>query len=105
VYPPMTKKRGIVHKTSTSETLSGSLHALYVRCGKGACKCASGEPHGPYWRHQWRAGGQTYRRYVRRADVPRMRAALAAWREAHPPVAALRDHLRLLRRVMRLLGV
>ena len=101
----MTKKGGIVHKADASEALPGSLHAVYVRCGAGGCKCRQGALHGPYWRHQWREGGRTRRRYVRQNDVERVRAALAAWREAHPPVAALRDHLRLLRRVMRLLGV
>jgi hypothetical protein len=101
----MTKKRGIVHKTSAPEALPGSLHALYVRCGAEGCKCRRGTLHGPYWRWQWREGGRTRRQYVRQADVPRVRAALAAWLETHPPVAALRDHLRLLRRVMRQLGV
>ena len=101
----MTKKGGIVHKASAPEALPGSLHAVYVRCGAAGCKCRRGALHGPYWRHQWRAGGQTYRRYVRRADVPGVRAALAAWREQHPPVASLREELRKFRRLMRLLGV
>jgi hypothetical protein len=101
----MTKKGRIVHKASVPEVLPGSLHALYVRCRAAGCKCHRGELHGPYWRHQWREWGRTRRRYVRQDDVERVRAALAAWREAHPPVAAIRDHLRLLRRLMRLLGV
>jgi hypothetical protein len=101
----MTKKRGIVHKIPAAEPLPGSLHAAWVRCGKAGCKCAGGERHGPFWRRQWREGGRTHRRYVRRADVARVRAALAAWREQHPPVATLRDEVRKLRRLMRLLGV
>src|SRR5687767_5011518 len=101
----MTKKRRIVHKADPPKALPGSLHAVYVRCRAAGCKCRQGAPHGPYWRRRWREGGRTRRQYVRLADVPRVRAAMAGWREAHPPVAALRDHLRLLRRVMRLLRV
>jgi hypothetical protein len=101
----MTKKRRIVHKTPAVQPLPGSLHAEWVRCGKVSCKCARGALHGPYWRHQWREGGRTRRRYVRQADLGDVRAALAAWRARHPPVAALREHLAILRRVMRTLGV
>jgi hypothetical protein len=99
------KKRRISPKTPPLEPLPGTLVPTYKRCGAAGCKCRQGALHGPYYRWQWRQGGRTWRQYVRRADVPRMRAALAAWRAAHPPVAALRDHLRLLRRVMRRLGV
>lgn len=35
-----------------------------VRCGKEQCKCASGEPHGPYWYAYWSEGGQTKSQYV-----------------------------------------
>lgn len=35
-----------------------------VRCGKEQCKCASGEPHGPYWYAYWSEGGQTRSQYV-----------------------------------------
>ena len=99
------KKRRISPKAPPVGPLPGTLVPAYKRCGAAGCKCRQGALHGPYWRHQWREGGRTRRRYVRQNDVKRVRAALAAWREAHPPVAALRDQLRLLRRVMRLLGV
>jgi hypothetical protein len=98
------KKRQIVHKTPAVEPLPGSLHAAWVRCGKAGCRCAQGWLHGPYWRRQWREGRRTRRQYVKRADVERVREQLAAWRAAHPPVATVRQHLALLRRVMRLLG-
>ena len=82
----MAKNRRISPKAPPVEALPGTLH-------------------GPYWRHQWREGGQTRRRYVRRADVAQVRAALAAWQAAHPPAAALRQELVELRRLVRLLGV
>src|SRR5687767_11039930 len=99
------KKRRISPKAPAIEPLPGTLAPIYKRCGAAGCRCRRGALHGPYWRHQWREGGRTRRRYVRQNDVEHVRAALAAWREAHPPVASLRDHLRLLRRMMRLLGV
>ena len=101
----MMKKSGISPKAPPVGPLPGTLVPTYKRCGAAGCKCRRGALHGPYYRRQWRAGGRTRRQYVRQADVPGVRAALAVWQEAHPPVAALRDHLRLLRRVMRLLGV
>ena len=99
------EKRRIVHKADAVEPLPGSLHAVYVRCGTAGCRCAYGERHGPYWRHQWREGGRTRRRYVRQAEVEQVRQALVAWRAAHPPVSALRHRLTEIRRWMRLLGV
>lgn len=35
-----------------------------VRCGKKGCKCAKGEPHGPYWYAYWSEGGKTRSEYV-----------------------------------------
>ena len=102
---PGLKNRRIVHKTPAVEPLPGSLHAAWVRCGKAGCKCARGMPHGPYWRRQWREDGQTRREYVKRADVERVRTALAAWRERHPPARALRQELADLRRLLRQLEV
>jgi hypothetical protein len=99
------KKSGISPKASPLGPLPGTLVPTYKRCGAVGCRCARGALHGPYWRHQWREGGRTRRRYVRHNDVEHVRAALAAWREAHPPVSALREHLAVLRRLMRLLGV
>jgi hypothetical protein len=85
--------------------MPGSLHATYVRCGKASCRCARGALHGPYWRRQWREAGRTRRRYVRQNDVEGLQATLAAWREMHPPLSALRQRLTEIRRLMRLLGV
>jgi hypothetical protein len=99
------KNRRIVPKTAAVEPLPGSLHAAWVRCGKAGCRCAGGALHGPYWRRQWRESGRTRRQYVKRTDLEQAQAALAAWREQHPPASALRRELAELRRLMRLLGV
>lgn len=101
----MTQNDRFVHKTEPPPSRVGSLHAVYVRCGKASCRCARGELHGPYWRQQWREGGRTQRRYVRQADAARLQAELEVWRVEHPSLGSLRQQLTELRRLARLLGV
>lgn len=62
------------------QVLSGSLVEQARRCGKPACRCAEGEPHGPYAYFAPRAAGggglryvpaslaEAVRRYLRRAE-------------------------------------
>jgi hypothetical protein len=35
-----------------------------VKCGKGNCKCASGELHGPYWYGYYSKDGKTVSVYI-----------------------------------------
>ena len=76
-----------------------------VRCGKPACRCATGEGHGPYWFLRWREGGVQRRRYVRQADVAAVGAVIARRRrderEARRAVAATLADLRRLRTWLR----
>src|SRR5260370_41136391 len=44
--------------------LAGSLVEQVRRCGKAGCRCAGGEPHGPYAYFAQRAGGPGRLRYV-----------------------------------------
>lgn len=64
--------------------LLGSLHEEWRRCGKGNCRCASGDPgdrHGPYWVRRWRdASGEQRKQYVRGADLAEVREAIEARR-------------------------
>ncbi len=48
----------------------------YRRCGKAGCKCASGDPHGPYWVGSWSEGGKTKRKHIGRK-----------WRDLNAPAA------------------
>ena len=80
----------------------GSLHTQRVRCGKANCKCARGELHEGYHYFFSRVGGQQFKVYVRRADVPAVRAAIQAravrrakWR------SELNEARAFLRRLMR----
>jgi len=44
--------------------LAGSLAEQTRRCGKPGCRCAAGEPHGPYAYFTPRAAGRGRLRYV-----------------------------------------
>jgi hypothetical protein len=46
------------------QVLSGSLVEQTRRCGKSGCRCAGGEPHGPYSYFVPRAAGRGRSRYV-----------------------------------------
>lgn len=54
-----------------------ALVSYRVRCGKAGCRCAQSERHGPYWFLRWRDGDRQRRRYVKAADVPAVRDAIA----------------------------
>lgn len=62
------------------EALPGAVCAQRVRCGKPNCRCARLELHTAYYRF-WREGGRLRKAYVRVADVERVRAACARWKE------------------------
>jgi hypothetical protein len=79
--------------------LAGSLQAEWRRCGKPTCRCARGEPHGPYFYRYWRDGVRRCKRYVPRAQVPAVAAAIRLRRELAPPAWALRQELAELRRM------
>ena len=46
------------------QVLAGSLVEQARRCGKAGCRCAAGEPHGPYAYFVQRARGAGRLRYV-----------------------------------------
>ena len=59
-----------------------ALVAHRVRCGKPACRCATGDGHGPYWFLYWREGTRQRRRYVKQADLAVVRAVVERRRAA-----------------------
>ena len=70
--------------TDTAETLykTPALVSHRVRCGKPACRCTTGEGHGPYAFLYWREGTVQRRRYVRAAELPAVRAVVEGRRLA-----------------------
>ena len=49
---------------SVEEVLAGTLAEQTRRCGKASCRCAGGEPHGPYAYFTARPQGRGRARYV-----------------------------------------
>ena len=60
----------------------GALRSQSVTCGNAGCHCASGERHGPYWYLHWWEDGRTRNRYVRPAELEKVRAMIKA-QDAH----------------------
>ena len=73
--------------------LPGSLQPEWRRCGKPTCRCARGEPHGPYVYHYWYEHGRRRKAYVPRDRVEAVAAGIAAWRRLHPPAWTMRQVL------------
>ena len=74
--------------------LIGSLVEQTRRCGKPGCRCASGEPHGPYAYFTTRtagraAAGRGRSRYVPSALVAVVRAGLARGEQVEAVLAEI----------------
>lgn len=71
------------------QVLSGSLTEQTRRCGKAGCRCASGEPHGPYAYFSVRTGGRARLRYVPANLVAAVRARLARGEQVEAVLAQI----------------
>lgn len=77
-----------------------ALLPLWTRCGKAACRCTTGQRHGPYWVLRWREGGTHRRRYVRPAELAAVRTTVEGRRRDRTRErAAFAADLTLLRRL------
>ena len=68
---------------ATGDFRPGSVNATYRRCGKPNCACARPDHpgHGPRWLWTRSAGGRTRTRQLSAAEVEKVRAELANYRE------------------------
>ena len=79
----------------------GSLQAQRVGCGKPNCRCARGRPHEGYYYLFLSTPAGVSKLYVRRADVPLVRAVIVERRRRRRAWRAEFDEVRaLLRRMM-----
>jgi hypothetical protein len=62
---------------------NGSLQQQWVRCGKDGCKCSRGQLHGPYFYLFISMSDGLLKAYVRRNDVPIVRAIIAERKHIH----------------------
>ena len=61
----LARRRALAERLgSVEEVLAGTLAEQTRRCGKAACRCADGEPHGPYTYFTARSQGRGRARYV-----------------------------------------
>jgi len=68
---------------ATGDLRPGSINPTYRKCGKPNCACARpGHPgHGPRWLWTRSAGGKTRTRQLAPAELDKVRAELAAYRQ------------------------
>lgn len=68
---------------ATGDLRPGSINPTYRKCGKPNCACARpGHPgHGPRWLWTRSAGGKTRTRQLAPAELDKVRAELAAYKE------------------------
>lgn len=69
--------------------LTGSLAEQSRRCGRPGCRCAEGEPHGPYAYFTPRPGGHGRARYVPTALQEAVRRYLRRGAEAEAALAEI----------------
>jgi hypothetical protein len=69
--------------------LAGSLAEQSRRCGRPGCRCADGEPHGPYAYFTPRPGGRGRARYVPAALADAVRRYLQRGTEVEAALAEI----------------
>jgi hypothetical protein len=83
--PELEQQRSELHArlAAIGDLRPGSINATYRRCGKPNCACAQpGHPgHGPRWLWTRSAGGRTRTRQLAAAEVAKVRAELANYKE------------------------
>lgn len=83
--PELEQQRAELHArlAAVGDLRPGSINATYRRCGKPNCACAQpGHPgHGPRWLWTRSAGGRTRTRQLAAAEVAKVRAELANYKE------------------------
>ncbi len=83
--PELEQQRAELHArlAAIGDLRPGSINASYRRCGKPNCACAlPGHPgHGPRWLWTKSAGGKTRTRQLAAAEVAKVRAELANYKE------------------------
>lgn len=76
VEAPSPKEPSSRKQVVEERTLGNKTYRLEgVRCGKEKCKCARGEPHGPYWYSYTRVGGRVKSQYIGKRLPPEVKSS------------------------------
>lgn len=85
-----TRRRRLVGRLGDVEqVLAGSLVEQTRRCGKSGCRCAVGEPHGPYAYFAPRTAGRGRSKYVPSSLVAAVRSRLARGEQVEAVLAQI----------------
>ena len=86
----LTRRRRLAARLGDVEqVLAGSLVEQTRRCGRAGCRCAEGEPHGPYAYFTPRAAGRGRSKYVPAGLVAAVRARLARGEQVQAVIAEI----------------
>ena len=84
------RRRRLVARLGEAETLlAGSLVEQTRRCGRAGCRCADGEPHGPYVYFAPKPAGRGRLRYVPAALVEVVRRCVRTAAEVEAVLAEI----------------
>lgn len=69
--------------TALGELRPGSLSEQYNVCGTPRCQCKADPPkkHGPYFQLGWGRKGKSTTRFIRKPDVPSIKAQLRNYQQ------------------------
>lgn len=86
----LTRRRRLAARLGDVEALlAGSLVEQTRRCGKPGCRCAAGDPHGPYAYFVPKTAGRGRMKYVPSSLITAVRAGLARGEQVETVLAQI----------------
>lgn len=83
------RRRWAARLGDVEEVLAGSLVEQTRRCGKPGCRCAEGDPHGPYAYLASKTAGRGRMKYVPSSLITAVRARLARGEQVEAVLAEI----------------